>query len=68
MELFVPPVISKSGTQMALLLSKNEGTTAGSYRHLALLDITEGASAEFLTNGIYVVTEVLGWNHDENLM
>ncbi|KAH1014109.1 hypothetical protein HUJ04_003003 [Dendroctonus ponderosae] len=67
-ELFVPPIISKSGTQMALLLSKNEGTTTGSYRHLALLDITDGANAEFLTNGTYVVTEVLGWNHDENLI
>lgn len=68
MELFVPPIVSESGTQMAVLLSKNEGGALGSYRHLALLDVAASADAIFLTGGSYVVTEILGWNHHENLM
>ncbi|XP_050306538.1 venom dipeptidyl peptidase 4 isoform X1 [Anthonomus grandis grandis] len=67
-ELFVPPIVSETGTQIALLLSKDEGTSAGAYRHLALLDVKENATEEFLTGGTYVVTEVLGWNHDKNLI
>lgn len=65
-ELFVPPKVSESGTQIALLMSKDEGTTLGSYRHLALLDVQSNATEEFLTSGTYVVTEILGWNHENN--
>lgn len=67
-ELFVPPKVSESGTQIALLMSKDEGTTLGSYRHLALLDVQSSATEEFLTSGTYVVTEILGWNHENNQM
>ncbi|KAL1491026.1 hypothetical protein ABEB36_011684 [Hypothenemus hampei] len=67
-DLFVPPHTSNVGTQMALLLSNNVNSTVGSYRHLAILDITQGDSEEFLTEGTYVVTEVLGWNSLNNLI
>lgn len=67
-ELFVPPHVSKDGSQIALLLSKNEGSTLGSFRHLALLDVRENGNQEFLTSGTHVVNEVLGWNHNDNVI
>ncbi|XP_030751090.1 venom dipeptidyl peptidase 4 isoform X2 [Sitophilus oryzae] len=65
-ELFSAPHVSQDGNQLALLLSKTEGSDA--YRHLALLNTAENSNEQFLTNGTYVVSEVLGWNHNNNLI
>ncbi|XP_066155922.1 venom dipeptidyl peptidase 4-like isoform X1 [Euwallacea fornicatus] len=65
-ELFVPPKVSQTGAQLSLLLSKDEGDS--SYRHLAVLNVQAGATEEFLTGGTHVVTEILGWNHQNNLI
>ncbi|CAG9767540.1 unnamed protein product [Ceutorhynchus assimilis] len=67
-DMFVPPMVSESGTQIALILSKPEENARNSYRHLALLDVKAGSTEQFLTEGTYVVTELLGWNHEDNLI
>lgn len=68
LELFTPPVFSKNGSQLVLILSQDQGGDAGGFRHVVLYNNGENSEAQALTKGKFVVTEITGWNHEDNLM
>ncbi|KAJ3655173.1 hypothetical protein Zmor_014310 [Zophobas morio] len=66
LELFTAPIFSKDGSAMALILPVDQQNGLGAYRHVAMLSRTSNAPIEPLTKGAFVVTELLGWNHNHN--
>ncbi|CAH0557866.1 unnamed protein product [Brassicogethes aeneus] len=67
LELFTAPVFSEDGSKLAIILSQDQGRKLGSYRHLTLI-ATDESQDEPLTKGAYVVTELLGWDHKNDLI
>lgn len=67
-DLFKPPIFSKDGSKMLVILSQNQGNNLGSYRHLTMLERKVDAEAQPLTSGRFVVTEILGWNENNDLV
>ncbi|KAJ8921034.1 hypothetical protein NQ315_015830 [Exocentrus adspersus] len=68
LELFTAPVFSGDGSKFVLILSQDQGGDTGSYRHLVLFNREEDAQDQALTQGAFVVTEILAWNHQDNLI
>ncbi|XP_057672414.1 venom dipeptidyl peptidase 4 isoform X1 [Diorhabda carinulata] len=68
LELFTPPIFSKDGSKLILILSQDQGENAGGYRHIVLFNRTENAEGQPLTLGKFVVTTIVGWNHENNLI
>lgn len=68
LELFTPPFFSKNGSQLALILSQEQGSEAGAFRHIVLYNTDENANGQAITSGKFVVTEIVGWNHEDDLM
>lgn len=68
LELFTPPIFSKNGSQFVLILSQDQGEDAGGFRHVVLYNNEENSEAQALTKGTFVVTEIVGWNHEDNIM
>ncbi|KAJ8960910.1 hypothetical protein NQ318_020209 [Aromia moschata] len=68
LELFTPPIFSSDGSKLVLILSQDQGDSSGGYKHIVLLNREEGASEQALTKGTFVVTEILAWNHAEDLI
>ncbi|CAG9854854.1 unnamed protein product [Phyllotreta striolata] len=67
LDLFTPPIFSEDGSEMLLILSQDQGASAGGYRHIALLNTTIADSPQrAITSGKFVVTSILGWNHNNN--
>ncbi|XP_059608400.1 venom dipeptidyl peptidase 4 isoform X2 [Phlebotomus argentipes] len=66
-EFFNPPLVNADGSQLAFIASQPQGSNAGSYRHLTLLPTSSGTS-QALTSGRFVVTEVLQWDTDANVI
>ncbi|KAK9703462.1 Trypsin [Popillia japonica] len=64
LEMFTPPVFSKDGSQLLLILSHDQGGDAGSYRHITRYNVAANSAGVALTSGKFVVTEILGWNDD----
>lgn len=68
LELFTPPIFDKTGMEMVLILSQPQ-KDGGAYRHVTLLNRTpNNVSMLPLTSGKFVVTEILSWDHDKNLV
>lgn len=68
LELFSPPIFSSDGSKFVLILSQDQGGADGSYRHIVLFNREENAQGQALTKGTFVVTEILSWNEEDNLM
>ncbi|KAJ8970898.1 hypothetical protein NQ317_009050, partial [Molorchus minor] len=68
LELFTPPIFSSDGSKFVLILSQDQGNSLGSYRHIVLYNTEENSEGEALTSGTFVVTEILAWNHDDDLI
>nr|CAI5837059.1 unnamed protein product [Callosobruchus analis] len=67
LELFSPPIFSKNGSEMVLILSQ-EQHNGDSYRHVVMLKLEENAKDDPITKGLFVVSEVLAWSHEDNLI
>lgn len=67
LELFTPPKFSKDGSRFLMIVSQDQGNSSGSYRHLTMYNREDGTS-QALTNGKFVVTEIVGWNEEANLV
>lgn len=67
LELLEAPKFSKDGTQCLLLRSQSQGEEAGSYKHVTLVNRTDGTERA-LTKGMFVVKEILGWDEENNLV
>ncbi|XP_072401301.1 venom dipeptidyl peptidase 4 [Diabrotica undecimpunctata] len=68
LELFTPPVFSKNGDSFVIILSQDQRNNSGGYRHIFLYPITENAEAQVLTSGKFVVTGIVGWNYEKDLI
>lgn len=69
MELFTSPIFSEDGSQLVLILSQEQDGNLGGYRHVTLLNThEEQTESTALTKGAFVVTEILTWDHQNNLM
>lgn len=68
LELFTPPKFSSDGSKLILILSQDQGGDSGSYRHIVLFNREEDAQEQPLTEGTFVVTEILAWNQEDNLI
>lgn len=66
--MFTPPKFSKDGSRFLLILSQDQGNSAGSYRHLTITNREEDGTTRALTRGKFVVTEILAWNEDSSLV
>lgn len=54
---------------MVLILSQDQDGTDEGFRHIVMFDTTTvNAPRQALTQGKFVVTSILGWNHENNLM
>nr|XP_023020386.1 venom dipeptidyl peptidase 4 [Leptinotarsa decemlineata] len=67
LELFTPPIFSKDGSKLVMILSQDQGGNSG-YRHVVMLNVVENAQDQPLTKGKFVVTSILAWDHEENLI
>ncbi|XP_018327764.1 venom dipeptidyl peptidase 4 isoform X2 [Agrilus planipennis] len=67
-ELFTPPLFSDDGTKMAVILSQDQGNNLGGYRHITLFNVNQTSSANVITNGKFVVGEILSWDSNNNLI
>ncbi|CAD7080974.1 unnamed protein product [Hermetia illucens] len=68
-DLFTPPHRNEDGSKIALILPREQGGNAGAYRHLAILGTSKNSGdPTFLTNGKYVVQQVLYWDHGTNVI
>lgn len=68
LELFTPPKFSKDGSRFLLILSQDQGNSAGSYRHITITNREQDGATRALTKGKFVVTEILAWNENTNLV
>ncbi|KAI7815507.1 DPP4, partial [Rhyzopertha dominica] len=68
LELFTAPLFSSDGSKFAIILSQDQGNGAGSYRHLTLVDTEENGAVTALTNGKFVVTEIVSWDNTQNVI
>ncbi|KAL3280819.1 hypothetical protein HHI36_004050 [Cryptolaemus montrouzieri] len=68
LELFTPMKFNKNGSQYILIFSQDQGGDAGGYRHIMLLNTTQNAKETPLTKGKFVVTEILDWNEEDDLV
>ncbi|CAG9840528.1 unnamed protein product [Diabrotica balteata] len=68
LELFTPPIFSKNGESFVIVLSQDQGKNSGGYRHIFLYPITENAEPQVLTSGKFVVTSIVGWNYEKDLI
>lgn len=63
-DLFKPLLFSADGTQMAIILSQQQGT-AGGYRHVTLISTKDGHETP-LTSGQFVVQSIDKWDARTN--
>lgn len=68
LELFTPPKYSKDGSKMIIILSQDQGNNTGGYRHIALLSRQRDSVVQPLTSGTFVVTEILAWDEEKDLV
>lgn len=68
MELFTAPIFSADGSKFLLILSQDQGNSLGSYRHLCLVNREASGTITALTKGTFVVTEILAWDENNDLM
>lgn len=61
-------MFSRNGSQFVLILSQDQGEDAGAFRHIVLFNTEENSEEQALTKGKFVVTEIVGWHHEKNLM
>lgn len=66
-ELFTQPLFNAEGTQLAILASQAQDN-AGGFRHLTMIPVIENGKQLALTDGKYVVTEMLKWNPESNII
>ncbi|XP_017784773.1 PREDICTED: venom dipeptidyl peptidase 4 [Nicrophorus vespilloides] len=68
LELFTAPKFSKDGGRMILILSQTQSDAAGSFRHITMLPRNVDAQPEAITKGNFVVTEILSWDEDNEII
>ncbi|RZC37564.1 C05D11.1-like, partial [Asbolus verrucosus] len=66
LELFTSPLFSKNGSHLVLILSQDQDNDLGSYRHIVMMSRQANSLKQALTKGTFVVTQILGWNHDRD--
>jgi len=68
LELFTPMKFNSNGTQYIIIISNDQGGDAGGFRHVMLFNTSKDAKGEPLTKGKFVVTEILDWNEEDDLV
>lgn len=68
LELLTPPMFSRDGEKMLLIMSHAQGNSLDSYRHITLFAKQANAIPQPLTSGKYVVTEILGWDERKEVV
>lgn len=66
--MFTPPLFNKDGSKMLLILSHDQGSNAGGYRHVTMIERRANARLIPLTKGKFVVTEIVSWDETKDLM
>lgn len=66
--MFTAPLFSKDGTKMLLIMSHDQGSNVGSFRHITMIDHKPNGQVSALTHGKFVVTEILTWDEEKQLM
>lgn len=65
-DLFTQPLFKADGTALAILASQPQGDKFGSYRHVTLISTAKDGKQVPLTQGKFIVTEILKWHGDSN--
>ncbi|KAK5646663.1 hypothetical protein RI129_005127 [Pyrocoelia pectoralis] len=68
LELFTPPKFSKDGSKFLIIQSQDQENGAGAYRHLTIYSTSSNNPGKPLTSGLYVVTEILEWDEENDLV
>ncbi|XP_044742595.1 venom dipeptidyl peptidase 4 isoform X2 [Chrysoperla carnea] len=68
LDLFTPPIISTDGSKFLLILSQDQGNNTGGFSHITLFDRKQNAKQQVLTQGKFVVTEILKWDEKEEII
>lgn len=55
-------IVSPDGTQMGLILPREQEGNLGNFRHLVRVNISNPASVKPLTSGKFTVTDLLAWD------
>lgn len=70
-DMFSAPLISRDGSQIAIIAPQKQSNQLGYYRHLTILTTTtkkQRATEDALTKGSFVVQSLLHWDHKNNLI
>lgn len=65
--MFTPPLFNRDGTKMLLILSHEQGN-AGGYRHVTMIERKPNSRLMPLSKGKFVVTEILSWDENKDLV
>jgi dipeptidyl-peptidase 4 len=65
-EFFNTPIYNKDGSKMAIIASQTQNA-AGDYRHLTVVSTSDGIT-EALTSGRHIVTEIITWDDETELI
>lgn len=68
LEMFSPPLFNKDGSKMLIISSHDQGNGAGGYRHITMIDRKPNSRAVPMTRGKFVVTEILSWDENKDLL
>lgn len=70
-DLFSEPLVSKDGSQIAIISPQKQSELLGDYRHLTVLSTNvkkQRAVENAITKGTFVVQSLLYWDHKNNLI
>lgn len=59
---------NRNGSEYVIILSNDQGGDVGGFRHVMLFNTSKNARGEPLTSGKFVVTEILDWDEDDDLV
>lgn len=66
--MFTAPLFNKEGSKMLLIMSQEQASNAGGYRHITMIERKPNGKVVALTKGKFVVTEILSWDESKDLM
>lgn len=66
--MFTPPLFSKDGTKMLLIMSHDQGGDLEAFRHVTIIDHKPHGQVTALTHGKFVVIDILSWDEEKQLV
>lgn len=66
--MFTPPMFSRDGKKMLIIMSHDQGGNHGGYRHVTLIERKPNAKLIPLTRGKFVVTEIVAWDEIRDIV